>query len=536
MKKLFLLSLVALGVSMTACKDDLADLGSSGSKGIKITLKATQGDGTRANVGTFVTWAAGDNIKLYSSVGDSAIFSLVAGEGSNFADFTGTITNTAATPDRTFFGVYPATNVCPAGSTSSYHILWNYFTAGGAVIKDGIAKSSQAEQYTVQFQVPEIQVQDVTNPASLGKYIMMVATPISVPWEITSSRDVAMQFNQICTIMDFKLNGIPSGTEVKRVAVKAATPGDIVFNVRGYCNVALPYTDPNFLKINPLTSLAVNGAMNLAPSYSDLLFVKTSNVTEGSTASIVTLPVDFSSSSKDLKIVVTVVNSSTGVTTDLIFDKNAVSTNFQRGKRYLTTLNLSSPSSTETVLFRDDFQWISAPINYVNFFDSPRFGTELGYGSTGKGWAQSDKDQGWTSGTTSIYERSAGYLKLGKTSYGGEIISPALGVKTGLVYSYPAVKVRVRMSSYMSSGATLDQAGYNVTIPEGGGTLVEASGMPYTFTNFNQLKTFEFNVTDFTPLTRIAFTSGLGLGQVNKQNRFFFDDFEITTTSTPLPQ
>jgi hypothetical protein len=65
---------------------------------------------------------------------------------------------------------------------------------------------------------------------------------------------------------------------------------------------------------------------------------------------------------------------------------------------------------------------------------------------------------------------------------------------------------------------------------------LEASGMPYTFTRFNQLQTYEFNITDFTPLTRIAFTSGLGLLKVNKQNRFFFDDFEITTTSTPLPQ
>ena len=191
MKKLFLLSLVALGVSMTACQDDLSNLGSNGAKGTKITLKATQGDGTKANVGTFVTWAAGDNIKLYSSVGDSAIFSLVAGEGSNFADFTGTITNTAATPDRTFFGVYPATNVCPAGSTSSYHILWNYLTASGT--------AGSNDKYRVQFQVPEIQLQDINDPTSLGKYIMMVATPVSVPWEITSSRDVAMQFNQICT-------------------------------------------------------------------------------------------------------------------------------------------------------------------------------------------------------------------------------------------------------------------------------------------------------------------------------------------------
>lgn len=522
MKKLFLLSLVALGVSMTACKDDLSDLATKGAKGKQITIRATQGDGTKTSIGDFVTWNSGDKIELYNNLEDTAsIFQISAGQGTSFADFTGTLVTPTAAPGRVFYGVYPAVNICPQGAATSYHILWKYLRPSGT--------AASTDKFKVQFQVPENQTQDLSDPTSLGKYTMMVATPYACEGEIATGREVALAFNQICTIMDFKLNNIPSGTTVSRVAVKAATPGDLVFNVRGYCNISLPSSDPDFLKIYPLTSLTFpSGYTNLAPSYSDLMFVKTSNVTEGSTASIVTLPVDFSVSSKDLKIVVTVVNSITGVATDLIFDKNAVSTNFQRGKRYLTTLNLSAPSSTETVLFRDDFQWITATPDKVNFFDSPRYGTELGFAA----WDPADVAQGWTSGTTSIYERSAGYLKLGKTSYGGEIISPELGAKTGLIYSYPTVKVRVRMCGYMGSTGTLDQAGYVVSIPSGGGTLVEAASN--TFVNFNQLKTFEFTINGFTPLTRVAFTSALGLGKVNKQNRFFFDDFEITTTSSPI--
>lgn len=520
MKKLLVLGLVALGAGMTACNQDVLESAAKVKKG-NFTITASREDGTKTTVGSSVLWTDQDQIIIYSNQGDSAILSLLSGSGTGTAQFTGSIDNTAASPDRKFFAMCNANIQCPAGAASSYSMIWNRFRFSGAL---------EASKYIVQMNVPENQTQDLSNPAaSLGKYTQMLALPVSYEGEITALSNIPFTFHQMTTILDFQLNNIPAGQTVERVALKAATPGDLAFNVRGLCDVSLPDTDPNYLKLVPIGSKTIAEGGNLGASYSDLLFVKTSNVTEGAKVSIVTLPVDFSAAPKDLKIVVSVKSIITGQTTDLIFDKPSVSSNFERGKRYTTTLNLAAPTSTEVVLFRDDFQWMSAPMNYVNFFDNPKLGTELGY----SGWAQADKDQGWTSGTTSIYQRSAGYLKLGKTSYGGEIISPALGTKTGLFYTYPSVKVRVRMAGYMSSAGTKDPATYNVTIPSADATLVEASGMPYTFTNFNQLQTFEFHVLNFTPNTLIAFTSGLGLAKINKQNRFFFDDFEIIATSSP---
>lgn len=521
MKKLLLLSLVALGASLSACTKDMLESGTKNSKG-NFTISAVQSEETKTNVGSTVTWAAGDAIKVYSSIGDSAVLTLSDGAGTARANFTGTIQNVDAVSGRKFFGIYPSQNFAPLSVATSYYSVYKNFVSG------------KPDEFIVQFSVPEVQTQDVTDPSSLGKYTMMVTTPSQYDNAITAASDVPLTFNQICTILDFKLNNIPAGNTVQRVAVKSATPGDLAFNVRGAYKISTDLADPDFLKIKPLTNMiiAATGAYNRGASYSDLLYVKTNGVTEGSTVSIVTLPVDLSVSPKDLQIVVTVANTATGETKDLIFNKNAVANNFERGKRHLTTLDLSAPTSAEYLIYRDDFQWISADISRVNYFDCPGLTTELGYAS----WSQGDKDQGWASldGTTNIYQRHAGYLKLGKTNYGGNVASPSLNVKNGMVSGYASVKVRVRLSAYSSVGGGLDEPNINVSATDG---AIVLDAMPVTISSFAQLKTYEFTVLNFSPTTRIVFEAIQGTGKFTGtpgSNRYFIDDFEITSVNPHL--
>lgn len=498
-----LFGMLALGASFTACNQE--ELGTRNAKTGNISVKAIRGDGTKTNVGSVVSWASGDMIKVFSSIGDSAVLTLSSGENTSAATFTGSIPNTAAVSGRNFFGIYPAQSHAPKNVTSSYYIMWKAYLPG------------TANQFTIQFNVPECQQQDLSDPKSLGKYTLMVATPVQYENAISTASDIELSFNQLCTILDFQLNNIPAGTTVQRVAVKSTLPGELAFNVRGAGKISLTPSDPDFLQLKPLAQMP---NVNRGASYSDLLYVKTSNVTEGSKASIVTLPVNFSASPKDLQIVVTVHNGSTGQTTDLVFNKSQVSTNFERGKRYLTVLNLAAPSFTETVIYRDDFQWVSADAARNNYFDCPGLTNDLGYSF----WAVADTAVGWKPGNANTYMRSAGYLKLGKTSYGGEIISPKLNEKIGLNQSYPYVTVRARLSAYTSVGGTMDNAFINV-YATGGATVL--TSMPLALTSYGQFKTYEFTVFGFTPTTRIGFISNNGIAVQAATNRFFIDDFEI---------
>lgn len=79
----------------------------------------------------------------------------------------------------------------------------------------------------------------------------------------------------------------------------------------------------------------------------------------------------------------------------------------------------------ETVVLNEDFNWLA-------------YGSSIFYTTTGEtrvdAWTQEQKDKGWTgsvntiagSGNTPLLYARQGFVKVGKTSYGGDLISPKL--------------------------------------------------------------------------------------------------------------
>ena len=84
---------------------------------------------------------------------------------------------------------------------------------------------------------------------------------------------------------------------------------------------------------------------------------------------------------------------------------------------------VSLVQSPGTVVLEENFNWLV-------------YGSAVFYTTTGEtridAWTQEQKDRGWTStvntvtgsGTTPLCYARQGFVKLGKTSYGGDIISP----------------------------------------------------------------------------------------------------------------
>ena len=95
----------------------------------------------------------------------------------------------------------------------------------------------------------------------------------------------------------------------------------------------------------------------------------------------------------------------------------------------------------ETVILNEDFSWLT-------------YGSEIFYTTTGEtridSWTDEEKVRGWTStintvsgsGSQPLVYARKGFVKLGKTSYGGDLISPKLSAITGtqdLIVTFKAV-------------------------------------------------------------------------------------------------
>ncbi|MCI1779877.1 MAG: hypothetical protein LKI53_07980 [Bacteroidales bacterium] len=93
-------------------------------------------------------------------------------------------------------------------------------------------------------------------------------------------------------------------------------------------------------------------------------------------------------------------------------------------------------------LIYQDFSWLN-------------YGSALQWETTGEtrwdNWTASEQaNTGWTSGTEIVYARQ-GFIKLGKTSYGGDIVSPELGIS-----GTEDIEVVFKATPYISSKGTKD--------------------------------------------------------------------------------
>jgi hypothetical protein len=178
-------------------------------------------------------------------------------------------------------------------------------------------------------------------------------------------------------------------------------------------------------------------------------------------------------------------------------------------------------------------------------------------------WNTGELSHGWTSSGVSMYG-GRGYLKVGKTNYGGDLISPKLSGIDGT----QDVSVSFKSIGYISAGSTTsagakDDGIVNVVIL-GGGTISGVSnttqftiqGVTYTAGTFslsiypnskNQENgaaynpwgqagaAFSFKIKNATSETQIMFIGGTALGSSLKgqgqgKNRCYFDDIKVVVS------
>ena len=192
---------------------------------------------------------------------------------------------------------------------------------------------------------------------------------------------------------------------------------------------------------------------------------------------------------------------------------------------------VQSPGS---IVLEEDFNWLS-------------YGSAVPYTTTGEtiitNWTAEQQGRGWTSSLNPIsndrpcYARQ-GFVKLGKTSYGGDIISPKLSGIAGT----KNVKVTFKAAAYVSAAGTVIDSRDLVIEVLGAGTpsvgLIKVENVPNTQPEDNEGKVnniwdparvFTFTISGATAETQIRFL-GKAFDLRNETpttNRIFLDDIKV---------
>lgn len=195
--------------------------------------------------------------------------------------------------------------------------------------------------------------------------------------------------------------------------------------------------------------------------------------------------------------------------------------------------------SPGTVVLEENFSWLA-------------YGSPVFYTTTGEtridSWTQEQKDKGWTStvntttgsGTTPLCYARQGFVKIGKTGYGGDLISPVLSKLTGT----QTLKVTFKAIPYMTAAGTKDDNILNVSVIGPGTVSVSqfiidnwpvypvdpAAATDYCIGMWSAPEaTRTFTITGATSETQIKFLGydyylvGVGAGK----NRIFLDDIKV---------
>jgi len=188
--------------------------------------------------------------------------------------------------------------------------------------------------------------------------------------------------------------------------------------------------------------------------------------------------------------------------------------------------------SAGNVILEEDFSWLT-------------YGSTIFYTTSGEtrmdSWTEEEMARGWnsTENTASsnqkvVYARP-GFVKLGKTNYGGDLISPPLAELEGPT----DVRVTFKAVPYKTAGGTEDDINLIVGVV-GPGT---ASVPSFSVSNFpdydldpdctliwqDESSTYSFEVSGATAETQIRFLGGaFDLNGVGKgKNRIFLDDIKV---------
>ena len=190
--------------------------------------------------------------------------------------------------------------------------------------------------------------------------------------------------------------------------------------------------------------------------------------------------------------------------------------------------------SPGTIVLEEDFSWLA-------------YGSAVPYTTGGEtivtNWTPDQQAKGWTSSVNPIsndrplYARQ-GFVKLGKTNYGGDIISPKLSTIEGT----KNLKVTFKAAAYVSAAGTVIDSRVLVVEVLGAGTpsvgVIMVENVPNTQPQDNDGvvndiwaddRAFSFTITGATADTQIRF---LGKAfdlraETPVTNRIFLDDIKI---------
>lgn len=185
------------------------------------------------------------------------------------------------------------------------------------------------------------------------------------------------------------------------------------------------------------------------------------------------------------------------------------------------------------IILTEDFSWLA-------------YGNATPYVTSGEtrydNWTQEEKDRGWYSTPVDIsnnqqivYARQ-GFVKLGKTNYGGDLISPKLDIE-----GTATVLVTFKAAVYISAGGNVDDNILRISALGAGESSVSQMGIDNVPNSEAQdlegvendiwadERAYSFTITGATSETQVRFLGGdfalAGVGQ--GKNRIFLDDIRI---------
>ena len=200
------------------------------------------------------------------------------------------------------------------------------------------------------------------------------------------------------------------------------------------------------------------------------------------------------------------------------------------------TKEITIIQSSGNVVLEENFNWLT-------------YGTNVPYDTAGEtrfdSWTPEEIAMGWTSSPNEassdqpvLYARY-GFVKLGKTGYGGDLISP----KFSKIEGTATVKVTFKAAGYISAGGTKDDNLLRVSTVGPGETdisVFEIDNYPNSKDEddegvenniWDPARAYSFTVTGATAETQIRFLGnqfelkGVGKGK----NRIFIDDIKVET-------
>lgn len=197
----------------------------------------------------------------------------------------------------------------------------------------------------------------------------------------------------------------------------------------------------------------------------------------------------------------------------------------------------------ESLIFNDNFSWLQEGDEKPTY-ETPEIRIDL--------WNDAEKAMGWQSLATLAYG-GRGYVKLGKTNYNGDILSPALTK----LKKPTNVKVTFQSMGYVSAGGVKDASVVKVGVVGPGEVngddvkTISIKGATYRCVRFvntvfpNSQKNeygedydpwaqpesyHSFTITGATSETRIIFVGGDAWNSVKGKNRVFLKSVEVVRT------